>query len=185
VRPVTPSGADVTPGFAVGQDECAFTFTFAVPRHDADNDTVTQEGTCTTPGGEEISFKVGDGNPFAAQGLRIFAGPRLDPFFIDFIGVQATEASGQLAFRPEASNTLADQNILSIVLEVDAATACGPGSGPLLAVVGETVSTGGHPIRLERMGRPEIKNIIMSPRQFDPVNRDLEIRDLYNAEDAR
>jgi hypothetical protein len=34
------------------------------------------------------------------------------------------------------------------------------------------------------MGRPEIKNVIMSPKRFDPVNRDLEIRDLYNAEDA-
>jgi hypothetical protein len=34
------------------------------------------------------------------------------------------------------------------------------------------------------MGRPEIKNIIMSARTFYTVNRDLEIRDLYNAEDA-
>jgi hypothetical protein len=39
-------------------------------------------------------------------------------------------------------------------------------------------------VRLERMGRPEIKNVIMSPRKFDTVNRDLEIRDLYNAEDT-
>jgi hypothetical protein len=34
------------------------------------------------------------------------------------------------------------------------------------------------------MGRAEIKNVIMAPKKFDPVNRDLEIRDLYNAEDA-
>ena len=40
------------------------------------------------------------------------------------------------------------------------------------------------PIRLERFGRPEIKNVIMSMKQFDQVNRDLEIRDLYNLEDA-
>ena len=26
--------------------------------------------------------------------------------------------------------------------------------------------------------------MIMRPKKFDPVNRDLEIRDLYNAEDA-
>ena len=34
------------------------------------------------------------------------------------------------------------------------------------------------------MGRPEIKNVILRTTKFDPVNRDLEIRDLYNAEDA-
>ena len=34
------------------------------------------------------------------------------------------------------------------------------------------------------MGRPEIKNFILQDKKFDPVNRDLEIRDLYNAEDA-
>ena len=40
------------------------------------------------------------------------------------------------------------------------------------------------PIRIERFGRPEIKNVIMSMKEFDQVNRDLEIRDLYNLEDA-
>jgi hypothetical protein len=34
------------------------------------------------------------------------------------------------------------------------------------------------------MGRPEIKNIVLRTSTFDPVNRDLEIRDLYNAEDT-
>ncbi len=29
-----------------------------------------------------------------------------------------------------------------------------------------------------------MKNLILGPKQFDPVNRDLEIRDLYNMEDA-
>jgi hypothetical protein len=60
----------------------------------------------------------------------------------------------------------------------------GPGRGRLLAVIGETVTSGRHPVRLERLGRPEIKNVIMSGKKFDPVNHDLEIRDLYNAEDA-
>ena len=26
--------------------------------------------------------------------------------------------------------------------------------------------------------------MLLAPKQFDPVNRDLEIRDLYNLEDA-
>ena len=51
-------------------------------------------------------------------------------------------------------------------------------------MVGETVAAGKLPIRIERFGRPEIKNVIMSMKEFDQVNRDLEIRDLYNLEDA-
>ena len=51
-------------------------------------------------------------------------------------------------------------------------------------VVGETVVAGKLPIRIERVGRPEIKNAIMSMKEFDQVNRDLEVRDLYNLEDA-
>ena len=39
-------------------------------------------------------------------------------------------------------------------------------------------------MRIERVGRPEVKNLMLAPKQFDPVNRDLEIRDLYNMEDA-
>jgi hypothetical protein len=54
----------------------------------------------------------------------------------------------------------------------------------LFAVVGETVAAGKLPIRLERVGRPEVKNAILAWKDFDPVNRDLELRDLYNLEDA-
>ena len=39
-------------------------------------------------------------------------------------------------------------------------------------------------VRIERTGRPEVKNMMLAPKQFDVVNRDLEIRDLYNMEDA-
>ena len=144
---------------------------------------MVQAGTCTTPGGVEIPFRVGEEQPTEMHSLRIFAGPRLDPFFIDLKGVLATEAQERLAFRPSAANSLEGMNVLAIVLELDVATALGPDTGPLLAVVGETLTTG-HPVRLERMGRAEIKNVIMRSSKFDPVNRDLEIRDIYNAEDA-
>jgi hypothetical protein len=184
VRPVTSANAAATPAFAVGEEEYAFDFTFAAPVQGEGSGTLVQAGTCVTPGGEEISFQVGDEKPAEAPGLRIFAGPRLDPFFIDVLAHFATEKHEQLAFRPEGANALESMNVLTIVCEVDAATVSGPGSSPLLAVVGETMTSGGNPIRIERMGRPEIKNFIMSPKQFDTVNRDLEIRDLYNAEDT-
>ena len=34
------------------------------------------------------------------------------------------------------------------------------------------------------MGRSEMTNITLSVKQFDEVNRDLEIRDLYNQQDS-
>jgi hypothetical protein len=123
-----------------------------------------QTGTCQAPDGRKVSFQVGNEVPTEAEGLKIFAGSRLDPFFIDFVGVMVTEATGKLGFRSDASNVLEGLNALSIVLEVDAAV-LGPAAGSLVAVVGETrASGGGHLIQLERMGRPEIKNVIMSPK---------------------
>ena len=183
VRPVTSVRAG--PAFAVGEEEHAFTVTFTAPVQGNDSATLAQAGTCTAPGGQQISFRVGDENPTEAHGVRIFAGPRLDPFFLDFIGHITTVTQGKLAFRPaEAVNVLEGQNVLSIVVEADAAAVFGPAAGPLLAVMAETMTTGSPAARLERMGRPEIKNFVLQPKQFDTVNRDLEVRDLYNAEDA-
>jgi hypothetical protein len=184
VRPVTSANAAATPAFAVSEEEYVFDFTFAAPVQGDGSDTLVQSGTCVTPGGEEISFQVGDEKAAEAPGVRMFAGPRLDPFFIDFVAHFATEKQEQLAFRPEGTNALESMNVLTIVCEVDAAAVSGSASSPLLAVVGETVTSGASSIRIERMGRPEIKNFILSAKQFDPVNRDLEIRDLYNAEDT-
>ena len=164
-----------------GADEYMFDISFAVPS--PDGGAVVQAGTCTTPSGVEIPFQVGEEKPTEMHGLRIFAGPRLDPFFLDLVAEQAAHKLERLVFRPDGVNAVDGANVLSIILELDIATVLGPDTGPLLAVVGETV-TAGHPVRLERMGRPEIKNFILRDKKFDPVNRDLELRDLYNAEDA-
>lgn len=183
LRPVTATTAGGAPAFVAGEEEYAFDVTFDAQTGDGDG-TVVQLGRCTPPGGAEIPFGVGDEQPTEMHGLRIFAGARLDPFFIDLKAVLATEEREQLAFSPTGANSLEGSNVLSIVVELDVAAVLGSDTGPLLAVVGETVTSRGHPVRLERMGRAEIKNVIMQAKKFDPVNRDLEIRDLYNAEDA-
>ncbi|WP_329293570.1 DUF4331 family protein [Streptomyces sp. NBC_01455] len=183
VRPVTPGSESAAAPFTVGEDEYSFDFTFDAPQQLDGPDTTVQMGTCQAPGGRQVAFQVGNEVPTEAEGLKIFTGSRLDPFFIDFVGVMVTEATGKLGFRSDAGNVLEGLNVLSIVLEVDAAV-LGPAAGSLVAVVGETVTSGGRPVRLERMGRPEIKNVIMSPKKFDTVNSDLEIRDLFNEEDA-
>jgi len=71
-----------------------------------------------------------------------------------------------------------------VVVETEIGPLVGGLGGPLVAVVGETVVAGKLPIRLERVGRPEIKNVLLSPKEHDPVNRDMELRDLYNLEDT-
>lgn len=185
LRPVTATEAGGRPAFVAGADEYTVDFRFAVPSPGDGSDTVAQAGTCTLPGGAEISFRVGEERPAEMHGVRVFAGARLDPFFIDLAAEQATHALERLAFRPKGTNAVEGANVLSIVLELDIATVLGPDTGPLLGVVGETLTAGGHsPLRLERMGRPEIKNVILQEKKYDTVNRDLEIRDLYNAEDA-
>lgn len=182
LRTVTATSAGGTPAFVAGADEYMFDVSFAVPS--PDGGAVVQAGTCTTPSGVEIPFQVGEEEPTEMHGVRVFAGPRLDPFFLDLVAEQAAHKLERLVFRPDGVNAVNGANVLSIVLELDVATALGPDAGPLVAVVAETVTAGGHPVRLERMGRPEIKNFILQDKKFDTVNRDLELRDLYNAEDA-
>jgi hypothetical protein len=120
----------------------------------------------------------------AATGLRVFAGMRSDPFFLDFPAYMETVSTGRLAFKAEGANFSYGQNILSVVVEAECAALVHPGGGSLFAVVGETVVAGKLPVRIERVGRPEIKNFILSWKQYDSVNSDMELRDIYNLEDT-
>lgn len=108
----------------------------------------------------------------------------MDPFFFDGAKAGQSLMTRQLVFAKVGSSAVFGQNVLSIVVEVEVATMFRTGDGPLFAVVGETARAGPITIRLERFGRPEIKNLILAPKGFDALNRDIEIRDLYNQEDA-
>ena len=185
VRSLTSAGSGATARFIPADDEYTFDFTFTQPTSPpSGSDTLTQKGLCVAAGGERVDFLVGEEASDQSGRLRIFTGPRLDPFFMDLVGAATTEQLEKLSFKPDATNSLDGANVLSIVLELDSVSVFGSDVGSLLAVVGETVTRGGHPFRLERMGRPEIKNVVMAGKKFDNVNKDLEIRDLYNEEDA-
>ena len=140
---------------------------------------------CIAPSGETVRFRVNDERGGRGDGLRVYAGLRSDPFFIDLPAYLESIKTGRLAFKnagteqPRPASTPWASSSRST-----ARAAPRNGGPPLFGVVGETVVAGKLPIRLERFGRPEIKNVIMSMKQFDQVNRDLEIRDLYNLEDA-
>ena len=148
----------------------------------AGNGAQGQEGTLTTPAGDVVNFRVNDEEGGSGHGVRVFAGPRWDPFIMDAPAALKTIATGELAFTDAGSIYMDGKNVLSLVVEIDCAQLLD--GVELVGVVAETLTRGRFNVRIERVGRPEVKNMMLAPKQFDPVNRDLEIRDLYNMEDA-
>jgi hypothetical protein len=183
VRPAAVPAARPGSLFDVGTDEYAFTCTFSAPvRPDADGE-LTQQGTCALPNGETISLPVNDERGGHGHGARVYAGLRLDPFFMDVGKEVETRAARRLAFQAKGTNTLEGADVLSIVVELDVAALLGPVSGTVFAVAAETVTAGPYPLRLERLGRPEVKNILLSDNGMDTANTVVDLRDLYNQED--
>jgi len=179
LRPLAPGAPTAVP-FVVGKPELVFDCVFSAPVPAGDDHRVDQVVTCTTPSGETVSVRVNEEDG-AAAGVRVFAGPRWDPFIMDAPAALKTIATGELAFTDPGSIYLDGKNVLGLVVEVDAALLGGIG---LVGVVAETLTRGTFNVRIERVGRPEVKNMMLAMKQFDPVNRDLEIRDLYNMEDG-
>jgi hypothetical protein len=181
LRPLSAGGlGDPAAPFAVGEEEFAFDCVFSDPT--ADDGARGQEGVCTTPAGDTVTFRVSDEQGGSGHGVRMFAGPRWDPFIMDAPAALKTIATGELAFTDPGAIYMDGKNVLSLVVEFDCERFLG--SGELVGVVAETLTRGRFNVRIERVGRPEVKNMMLAPKQFDPVNRDLEIRDLYNMEDA-
>jgi hypothetical protein len=165
--------------FVPADEEHVLDCVFSTP--DPAADVAGQEGTCTSPTGESVSFRVNDPQGGAGAGIRVFAGTRWDPFIMDARAALTTLATHRLAFTDPGSIFLDGKNVLSVVIEVDSQQL---GGADLVGVVAETLTRGKVQVRIERVGRPEVKNMMLAPKEFDPVNRDLEIRDLYNMEDA-
>jgi len=184
LRPVTIAPAGRAFPFGPEDSELVFACTFDAAQPGPDGARPLQSGYCIAPYGETVRFRVADERDVSGNGVRIYAGLRSDPFFIDLPAYLESINTGRLAFKEQGQNSLAGLNALAIVVEADCAPLLQRTGTPLLAVVGETVVAGKLPIRIERVGRPEIKNVIMGNKQFDQVNRDLEVRDLYNLEDA-
>jgi Domain of unknown function (DUF4331) len=186
LRAVIPPASDASGWeFVPGNEEVVLDCIFDAPEHLSDpiagQPDHEQHGSCVTPGGERVSFRVNDDEGGVGRGVRVFAGVRWDPFIMDARAALATIATRKLAFTDPGSIFLDGKNVLSIVVEID--TAFLPGRA-LVGVVAETLTKGEFNVRIERVGRPEVKNMMLAPKDFDRVNRDLEIRDLYNMDDA-
>jgi hypothetical protein len=181
LRPLTTSEANDEAPFVAGGREFAFDCVFAAPTTTDDGTPAEQDGTCTTSEGDTVSFRVNDVDGDNAHGVRVFAGPRWDPFMMDAPAALKTIATGKLAFTDPGTIYLDGKNVVGLVVEIDNAVF---EDAQFVGVVAETLTRGKHNVRIERVGRPEVKNMMLGPKQHDQVNRDLEIRDIYNMEDA-
>src|SRR4051812_36143128 len=167
-----------SPFSPLNEDEIVIDCVFSTPEPE---DGGEQHCTCTLPDGDTVTARVGSEPQAAGDGTRLFAGPRWDPFILDAPAMLKTIATGKLAFTEPGAIYLDGKNVLGLVIEVDCASVLG--DLELVGVAAETLTTGKLNVRLESAGRPEVPNMMLGPTQFDQVNRDLEIRDLYNMDD--
>jgi hypothetical protein len=184
IRPVSIPGGGPASSFDVGADEYDVTCTFAAPATTDAAGQPVQEGTCTLPNGAAVSFRVNDEQGGEAPGARVYAGLRMDPLFNDSTAYVETLATRRLAFRADGANGADGWDILGIVVELDVAMMLGGARRTLFAVAAETVTTGGFPVRLDRFGRAFVKGQMLGELGADTVNRDLDVRELWNQEDA-
>ncbi len=175
LRPLTWSGGSVTYGTA----EHTIDVTFS----DVAEGSSVQTASVVTSDGREASFVVG--KALEKNGMRAFAGLVSDPFFMDVEAALRTDLSGRLSF-DTAANTVQFRDVLSIVVEVPFAPIVERFNGvTLIAAIAENIVTRrGKPIRIERLGRPEIKNFVLANPTRDTNTKGVELRDLYNREDA-
>ena len=175
LRPLVPLNGSVTHG--------AVEYTIDVSFNDVPEGTSVQRGNIVTSDGREASFVVGE--PLERDGMRLFAGLISDPFFMDVEAALRTDISGKLSFNTPI-NTVQSRDVLSIVVEMPFAPIVKRFDGVTLvgAIAEDVVTRRGKPIRIERLGRPEIKNFVLANPVRDPHTKGVELRDLYNREDA-
>jgi hypothetical protein len=175
VRRVTVAGIGNAAKFQPADDETRFSFRFGVLQRDVVGN-VSQTGLCTLPGGRTLSLTVNDEKGAATPegDVRVFAGLRSDPFYLAWIASRLEKVP----------NLLQNDNVLSIVIEVDTRRVLDPAGGSLFGAIAETVPAPqlpgrvSHPVaRVDWVGRPEQTNIRLSNPGLPGAD---DLRDLWN-----
>jgi hypothetical protein len=175
LRRVTVAGTGVAAKFQPADDEIRFTFAFDVLERDAAGH-VMQRGTCTLPGGRQLSLTVNDerGASTPEGDVRAFAGLRSDPFYLAWIAADLRKVP----------NLLQHDNVLIMVVDVDTRRMLDPSKGSLFGAIAETVparqphSNIGHPLaRIDWIGRPEQTNVRLNNPGMSKAD---DLRDLWN-----
>src|ERR687896_375857 len=179
IRELTRNEPDAGTPFSPTGEDILIDCVFSTPQPE---DGGVQHCTCTLPGGAAVTVEVEEDRGSGSNGTRVFAGPRWDPFILDAPAMLKTIADEKLAFTDPGSIYLDGKNVLGLVIELDCSGVLA--DLELIGVAAETLTRGNLNVRLESAGRPEVPNMMLGPTRFDRVNRDLEIRDLYNMDDV-
>jgi len=176
VRRMTVAGLGENAKFKPSDPEYRFNVRFSALERGADGTKPMQRGTCTLPGGRELSFVVNDekGASTPDGTFRVFAGLRSDPFYLAWLVATLTKFP----------NLLEHDNVLAIVIEFDTKRVLDPDKGSLFGVVAETSAIpqprsliGHEPPRFDSVGRPEQTNMRLNNPALAGTD---DLRDLWN-----
>jgi hypothetical protein len=176
VRRMTVAGLGEAAKFKPGDQEYRFNCKFTTLEHEPDGSKPVQKGTCTFPGGQELSFVVNDEKGASTPDgvFRVFAGLRSDPFYLAWL----------VAILKKFPNLLEHDNVLSIVIDFDTKRVLDPSKGPLFGVIAETSAIpqprsliGHEPPRFDWVGRPEQTNMRLNNPAMEGAD---DVRDLWN-----
>jgi Domain of unknown function (DUF4331) len=148
-------------------------------RFETPQDHARHTSTCDAGNGMKrtVIFNTVDATP-NRSGLLFYTGLRSDPFFFNAHWASEWTQKGRLS-KPENSNVMARVNVLSVVLECDMTALFGHEVG-LLALAAQSSAlhpASGKKTPLDRVGRPEVTNIILAAR-----GKQKDLRDGYNLE---
>src|SRR5215212_7616329 len=111
LRRLAPGRGARTGLFDVGQAEVTVDCVFDEPERD---DGQLQSGLCRTSEGVEVPFLAGKEDGASTDPVRVFAGVRWDPFFMDAPAALRTIATGELSFGQPGTIFLDGKNVLGL-----------------------------------------------------------------------
>ncbi len=135
------------------------------------------DGTVVAQGQTTAPHPTMPNAPVIAEGqggLRVFAGPRNDPFFFDLVAFRDA-----FNFRDPGIDTFAGSNVSAIVIEVTKADLTGDGAGVI--GVWSTTSVGGS--QLDRFGRPAINTALIPTAMKQAFNQTKPSQDVATFSD--
>lgn len=174
--------AESMPGFSTDR-ELRITCNTGAPEAGSDDRSAKQRMTCNGLGEKPVSAWLNDlaSDTTSSYSVRLFAGLRSDPFFLDGDALDEFTLSETIPGEMGGGiNGLQDANVLSIVLELDPRAYLG--SGTLLAIAAETGPRGHPDRRVDRMGRAEITNTLIAVAAHAGLEDHDTLKDLYNSE---
>ncbi|MBD9372007.1 DUF4331 family protein [Rhizobium sp. ARZ01] len=187
VRRMRVAGIGNATSFVPADTEIRFTFQFEVLQPRPDGERPRQTGACFLPDGRTLTIVVDDeaGASTPNGEVRVFAGLRSEHFYIGWIPFPELIS---------APNFVQENNVLSMVVELDTERILEPDKGSLFGAIAETTPRGPPPQsvpnwtppptfglappRFDWVGRPELTNFCLIGVPDAP-----DLRDLWNQEE--